>query len=524
MLTLLVEAAVRSLILGLIVALPFALTRRRGGRVEMTAWILVLSASLIMPLLMAWTPGFTVSVPVPAEIAAPAEIAPAVDFPDDASFMDAPAHESDAPFPWHLAALATYLIVATLMIVRLASGLLLSARLVRAATPLPDSALYGYDIRMSERIAAPLAFASTILVPADYAAWPAYQREAVLAHEAGHVTRGDFYVLLASSINRAVFWFSPLSWWLHDRLAVLAENASDAAAIETVKEPVVYAEVLFEFASRAGGAPVNAGGAPRKNATPKGFAIAMARPNSVAGRIERILSGQPLARRISMRKHLLVFASLLPLVTLSAGLQFTTVRAALAAATPSAGESRTVEAFRAVSFSSSGKVYITVGKGQSLSIEASPELRARVTTEVRDGTLYIGRKNGDRTWGDDDGALTVHITVPVLTGAKLSGSGTFTIDGFNGGDAAVGISGSGSLTAKGTLDKLNLDISGSGRADIPDLMVKDALVRISGSGNVKINAKNSLEAKVSGSGDIRYLGSPRITSRVSGSGSIDRID
>ena len=125
-------------------------------------------------------------------------------------------------------------LVAGLLLVRLISGLMLSARLVRAATPLPDSALYGFDIRMSDRIAAPLAFASIILVPSDYAAWPAYKREAVLAHEAGHVTRGDFYVLLASSLNRALFWFSPLSWWLHDRLALLAENASDAAALDKI--------------------------------------------------------------------------------------------------------------------------------------------------------------------------------------------------------------------------------------------------------------------------------------------------
>lgn len=225
-----------------------------------------------------------------------------------------------------------------------------------------------------------------------------------------------------------------------------------------------------------------------------------------------------------MRKHLLVFASLLPLVTLSAGLQFTAVREALAAAPAMPGQQRSVEAFHAVSFSSSGKVNIAVGKAQSLSIEASPELMARVTTEVRDGTLYIGRKNDSGSNWRDDGPLTVNIAVPRLDSAKISGSGSFKIDGFNGGNAEVGISGSGSLAANGTLDKLSLDISGSGKADIPDLMVKDALVKISGSGNVKINAKDTLEAKVSGSGDIRYMGSPRITSRVSGSGSIDHVN
>lgn len=512
MLNLLAEAAVRTLALGIVVGLAFILARRRGGRVELTAWIAVLGTSLAMPLLMLWTPDVTVALPVagPVQEQAEAGMAALRDLPalnDLAGGTEYSETPTADVFPWHGAAMAAYLLVAGLMLLRLISGLALSKRLVRAATPLPDSALYGLDIRMSDRIAAPLAFASTILVPADYASWPEYKRKAVLAHEAGHVTRGDFYVLLASSLNRALFWFSPLAWWMHDRLALLAENASDAAALDAVREPVVYAEVLFDFAKR----------------NTKGFAIAMARPNTVAGRIERILSGQPLSRRIPMRKHLLVFASLLPLVTLSAGLQFTAVRDALAAAPAMPGQQRTVEAFHAVSFSSSGTVNIAVGKAQALSIEASPELLARVTTEVRDGTLYVGRKSDYGNWRDD-GPLVVNIAVPRLDGAKISGSGTLKIDGLNGGNADIGISGSGSLSAKGSLDKLDLDISGSGRADIPDLLVKDALVKISGSGNVKINAKDSLEAKVSGSGDIRYMGSPRITSRISGSGSIDRVN
>lgn len=516
MLTFLGEAAVRTLALGLVVGLAFILARRRGGRAELTAWIAVLGTSLAMPLLMLWTPDVTVALPAGVPMPEPAQAGMAVlrDLPALGDVADAsmsPEAPAVSTLSWHAVAVAAYLLVAAIMILRLVSGLLLSARLVRGATPLPDSALYGLDIRMSDRITAPLAFASTILVPTDYAAWPEFKRKAVLAHEAGHVTRGDFYVLLASSLNRALFWFSPLAWWLHDRLAVLAENASDAAAIDAVREPVVYAEVLFDFAQR--------------NTRGIAGAIAMARPNTVAGRIERILSGQPLSRRISMKKHLLVFASLLPLVTLSAGLQFTAVREALAAAPAAAGQQRTVEAFHAVSFSSSGTVDIAVGKTQSVSIEASPELLARVTTEVRDGTLYVGRKSDrDNNSWRDDGPLVVHISVPRLDGAKMSGSGKLNIDGLNGGTTAVGISGSGNIVAKGALDKLDLDISGSGRAELTDLAVKNAAVKISGSGNVKINAKDTLEARISGSGDLRYMGSPRITSKVSGSGSINAVD
>ena len=120
------------------------------------------------------------------------------------------------------------------------------------------------------------------------------------------------------------------------------------------------------------------------------------------------------------------------------------------------------------------------------------------------------------------GELTVHISLPRLDGVKVSGSGAIKIDGLTGGKTEVGISGSGSLSARGSLDKLDLTISGSGKADIPDLTVEDAKISISGSGKVKINARQSLDAKISGSGDVRYLGTPKITTKISGSGSIDR--
>ena len=47
----------------------------------------------------------------------------------------------------------------------------------------------------------------------------------MLAHEGAHVANRDFYVLLLASLNRAVFWFSPFSWWQLTRLAELTPVA-----------------------------------------------------------------------------------------------------------------------------------------------------------------------------------------------------------------------------------------------------------------------------------------------------------
>jgi hypothetical protein len=67
-LSILAESALRSLLLGGVVWIGLNLLRVRNPHVQMTTWIVVLAASLAMPLLMHWT---TVTItlkalPVPA--------------------------------------------------------------------------------------------------------------------------------------------------------------------------------------------------------------------------------------------------------------------------------------------------------------------------------------------------------------------------------------------------------------------------------------------------------------------------
>ena len=63
MLAILAESALRSLLLGGVVWIGLNLFRVRNPHLHMTAWAMVLAASLSMPLLMHWT---TVTVTVDA--------------------------------------------------------------------------------------------------------------------------------------------------------------------------------------------------------------------------------------------------------------------------------------------------------------------------------------------------------------------------------------------------------------------------------------------------------------------------
>ena len=167
-----------------------------------------------------------------------------------------------------------YYLVAGFFLLRLSLGLALSLRLLARAVPVCPAWAGDTSIRISRDIAAPVTVAHVILLPWDAVNWPAGMRTAVLAHERAHLARWDFAMLVASQVNRAVFWFSPLSWWLHRRLATLAELASDDQAMATTGDRLGYATILLEMGRRSG-------------ASLRG--VAMARPSTLRYRIERIL-------------------------------------------------------------------------------------------------------------------------------------------------------------------------------------------------------------------------------------------
>jgi hypothetical protein len=288
----------------------------------MTAWTVVLAASLAMPVLM---DRLTVTIPaaaqlrasvpaaVPAlsgsaEAAAPAVAAPAIVPPEAAAGpppdrVTATAAGRRGPaFDWRTLAAAVYLAVATVMLLRLFTGLMLSFRIARAARPLRESWTGGADVRVTDAVTTPVTFGSTVLLPATYAGWNEAKRQAALSHERSHAIHGDFYVLLLAAFNRAVFWFNPLAWWQLVHMAELAEIISDDAALETVGDRPSYAGILVDLAGSHRQAPA---------------AVAMARARTLCRRVERILAGTT-ASRIGWRKRALVALALVPAVILSA--------------------------------------------------------------------------------------------------------------------------------------------------------------------------------------------------------------
>ena len=193
--------------------------------------------------------------------------------------------------------------------------------------------------------------------------------------------------------------------------------------------------------------------------------------------------------------------------------------------------------FDGVKLAFSGNVLLSQGNTQKVVVEAQQNIIDNIVRDVKNGTWRIKFEKNVRKHEK----VIVHITMPHLTSAYVSGSGNLrTINHFSDlDDIEMGVSGSGNLNLdldaddidcsisgsgnvhlKGTADEIDLSVSGSGNISAYDLVAGVVDVSISGSGNAEVHAKSDLVVSVSGSGDVRYKGSPSVNSRVSGSGRV----
>lgn len=284
MITLIAEAAARSLVLGLAVWLVLLLVRPRNPHVHKTVWVSVLLATLTMPLMMRMPFAATISLPDAIVTLGVGSTMPLTLTGDRWPSFG-----------------AIYLLIAAALAGRFSIGLITMWRIRRQAPSLHEPWTEGLDVRVSERLTSPVTFASTILLPVQYLQWRANERAAVIAHERSHVRQYDCYVVWLARLNTCIFWFNPLAWWLARRISLLAETTSDDAVLEVLSDRSAYAELLLDFARRE---------------PPARIGLAMAHSN-IPERIERIISGINPSGALRMSQRLLLVALLVPLIALA---------------------------------------------------------------------------------------------------------------------------------------------------------------------------------------------------------------
>jgi beta-lactamase regulating signal transducer with metallopeptidase domain len=285
MISAVMEAALRSFALGLVLWLILAITRPSNPHLHKLVWSAALGAALAMPLLM--------RAPVVPTLHAPDYVLSLQAVKGGATYSNA---------AWSGVG-ALYILVALTLLGRYCVSLLRMWRIRRNARRIAPWSIAALeittlDVRVSPQLRSPATFGVTILLPPDFVEWSHRKIAAVLAHERSHVIHRDCYVLWLARLHVCIFWFNPFAWWLQQRLAALAEAISDEAAVQAVNDTSAYAEILLEFATHR---PVSA------------VATAMARP-AIARRIERIISGITPSATPRLSQRMLVIAALLPVM------------------------------------------------------------------------------------------------------------------------------------------------------------------------------------------------------------------
>lgn len=201
-----------------------------------------------------------------------------------------------------------------------------------------------------------------------------------------------------------------------------------------------------------------------------------------------------------------------------------------------------VGAFDRVALAGSHDVVITVGGTPSVRAEGNAEALERLEIVAEDGQLRIGSRegNGWNWFGGHHGGVTVHVTVPALTGASIGGSGDMRIDRVEGerftasvagsgdmqvaniraGEATFSVTGSGAIRAAGTAQRARSSVTGSGDLDLSGLETADASVTLTGSGDVSVRATRTAAIELRGSGDVSVAGPARCSVSKSGSGDV----
>lgn len=407
MIPLLVDSAVRSLAFACTVGLALRLFRLRDVEIRLAAWTAVLYGVLLMPLAGTWAP--PLAVPVIRAVAQPVlTILPPVSgvprAAGPASFHRAPHH-----FDWQTGVYGLYLALAALLLVRFGFGLVMTRRLRRTCRPVDDprmlAALRGETLAAEIRVAPALVEADaltvpltlgwmrpSILLPAAWREWDDAEIAAVLAHELSHVRRGDYATLVLSSLNRCLFWFSPLSWWLDGHLRELAEQASDDSALRATADRTHYAEVLVGFFE----ALHNGRGRARWQA------VSMARTGRADRRIDRILADRTLSAPAKWPVLVGLAVLTLPLLYLSAAVrpaEKTTSSATLVAqATPPATPQPPTSPTRSTPPSKSLDSYVIVSGDNTTMSGSSADLGRALRFRYKIGDDYIWFRQGDKAY------------------------------------------------------------------------------------------------------------------------------
>jgi hypothetical protein len=206
-------------------------------------------------------------------------------------------------------------------------------------------------------------------------------------------------------------------------------------------------------------------------------------------------------------------------------------------------EDRPVRNFNRVSLTGAGRIIVTQGDEESLTVEAEDNIMPYIKTEVQDGTLILG-------FTDEAKHKEFRVTKPIkfylsmkeVVGLDISGPGDIHVPSLHtnqleivvnmGGDVSVDsltaeelvvrLTGRASVEVAGQVVEQNISLAG-GSYRAAKLESQVGTVEVKNLGNASVWATETLDVQISGGGNVEYYGHPRITQKVTGRAKLNSL-
>lgn len=191
--------------------------------------------------------------------------------------------------------------------------------------------------------------------------------------------------------------------------------------------------------------------------------------------------------------------------------------------------------FTGVSVSGSVDLYLSQSDEEVVVVSAAtPELRDRIVTEIKDGVLEIYFKDKGFKWTRDK-KLKAYVSFKTLNKLRASGSSDIYANGviksnalqltlsgasdFKGAidvqELSINQSGSSDSQISGRADKVNILVSGASDVKGYDLITDYCEANASGASDIQLTVNKEINAVASGSSDISYKGSATVSKVIS---------
>ena len=182
-------------------------------------------------------------------------------------------------------------------------------------------------------------------------------------------------------------------------------------------------------------------------------------------------------------------------------------------------ENRAVASFDSLDVNFAGAIAVRSQEQQSLEISGDDNIIPFITTEVKNGTLYVRATKGY----SPQQKLQIRVSTPNVKRFVFDGVGDANLFNIKNDRLAIVVTGVGSFSVSGETKELDITLSGVGSVDAKNLRAVNAKVNSNAVGSVDLYVTRQLDINSTGIGEVNYYGNPKtINKQAEGIGKINQ--